>query len=338
MGLTRIIVAAVAALCCLLTAKELTDRFSEKVVLHEDAIENTRALASEGRWAEVKMLTDYLAERPDLADPRLTGELAQQADSELLGFWKQTQRFADGALSGEPTDWVSMLGSLSLDLFVIGDIRDLAVQGWKQVYYGSGDALIMALSAIGLTTTLAPQVDWAPALIKAMKRSGAFTKRFSKSLMRTSQEALKTGKYGRLSGVVTDMGKAGTHLGPGPLRGVMHAVDSVDDLQKVAKAAEINATGTYALSRLAGRNGVKRISQDGRNIGALVTSLKAGSRATKAAYKLFGAVPTQLLLFIMACAIALFVAAMLFRPGKKFPPGKSVHLIQSSTSNTIRRR
>ena len=229
--------AVFAALCCYSAGLEVTHRWQDNLILPEDPIDSTKSLAAENRWAEVKMMTDLLAERPDLGDGEQVASLSGQADQELNSFWVQTKSFAQGAVTGEPTDLASMLGSLSLDLFVIGDIRDLAVQGWKQVYYGSGDTLILALSAIGLTTTLAPHLDWAPALMKALKRTGALTSRFMRSLTRTSSEAIKSGKYTKLSGVVTDLGKAAKGLGPGPLRGVMRSVDSAEDLTKVAKAA-----------------------------------------------------------------------------------------------------
>ena len=311
--LTRIILATGAALCCALVALELSDRIGDEIVLYSDPVDSTQALAAEERWAELKLMTEFLADRPDLAEPAQINELSQQAETELNSFWGYAQRFAEGAVTGEPNDWVSMLGSLSLDLFVIGDVRDLAVQGWKQVYYGSGDMLIIALSAVGLTTTLAPHLDWAPALVKALKRSGAMTKTFTKSLTRLGREAVQTGKYGKLSAVITDIGKAAKHLGPGPLRGTMSAVDTVDDLKKVAKAAEIDAKSTYALTRLAGKNGMKRVNKDGKNISILVTSLKVGSRAAKTANKLFGVVPSMWLLIILAAALALLIAALLPR-------------------------
>lgn len=317
MGLTRAVVAVGATLCCLLIGFEVADRLKGNVILTEDPIENMQTLATEGRWAEVKMMTDFLSDRPDLADPVQINRLAEEAETELNSFWGYTQRFADGAVTGEPTDVVSMLGSLSLDLFVIGDIRDLAVQGWKQVNYGSGDTLIMALSAIGLTTTLAPHLDWAPALMKALKRTGALTESFAKNLARTGREAIQTGKYGKLSAAVSDMGKAARHLGPGPLRGVMSAVESTDDLKKVTKAAEIDAKGTYALTRLMGKDGIKRIKKDGKNIGTLTTSIKMGSRVTKTASKFFRIIPTAWLLAVLVAATVLLVAALWPRGQRK---------------------
>ena len=309
--------AVFAALCCYSAGLEVTHRWQDNLILPENPIDSTKSLAAENRWAEVKMMTDLLAERPDLGDSEQVASLSGQADQELNSFWVQTKSFAQGAVTGEPTDLASMLGSLSLDLFVIGDIRDLAVQGWKQVYYGSGDTLILALSAIGLTTTLAPHLDWAPALMKALKRTGALTSRFMRSLTRTSSEAIKSGKYTKLSGVVTDLGKAAKGLGPGPLRGVMRSVDSAEDLTKVAKAAEIDAKGTYFMTRMFGNDGIKLISKDGKNIGLLVTSVKTGSRFAKTVHKSVGIVPTMWLYVILVLSIAVLVSLVVPRPRRK---------------------
>ena len=333
MRITRILVAGFAALCCYLAGQEVVNRLDGSLILPEDPIDSTNSLAAEERWAEVKVMADFLADRPDLADTKAANSLVRQADQELNSFWGQAESFAQGAITGEPTDLASMLGSLSLDLFVIGDIRDLAVQGWKQAYYGSGDTLILALSAIGLTTTLAPHLDWAPALMKAFKRTGALTSRFIRSLTRTSGEAIKTGKYTKLSGVVTDLGKAAKRLGPGPLRGAMNSIDSAEDLTKIAKAAEIDAKGTYFMTRLFGKDGVKWISKDGKNIGLLVTSVKTGSRVTKAVHKSVRSVPTVWLSVILVTSIAVLIASATPRRPRKVLPAKHSPLGNQPTSS-----
>lgn len=311
MILIRLAVGGFAVLCCYLSGLEISNRTQGNLIPAEDPVDSTLALAAEGRWAEVRMMSELIAEQPQLGDPDQAAELTVRADAELSSFWGQAERFAQGAITGEPTDLTSMLGSLSLDLFVIGDIRDLAVQGWKEANYGTGDQLILALSAIGLSTTLAPQVDWAPALLKAFRKTGALTERFTKSLTKASTEAISSGQYARLSAIVTDMGKAAQRLGPGPLRGVMRSVDSVEDLSKIASAAKIDPRGTYALTRLFGKDGVKWIKQDGTNVGALVTAIKTGSRLTKAVQKSTRAVPTAWLYVIFAiAAIVLTLTAL----------------------------
>lgn len=256
------------------------------------------------------MLAEFVQAHPHLGDDNAAAALSRRADAELDSYAGQLRSFARGAATGEPTDGASMLGSLSLDLFVVGDIRDLAVQGWREMRHGDGDTIILALSAIGLTTTLAPHFDWAPALLKALKRTGALTQGFLRSLRNVSRGALKTGRFDAVGKMVGDVGRTARHLGPGPLRGAMRSVDSADDLARLARASEVNAGGTYAIARLFGNSGVKRISRDGRNVGTLVTSMKAGSRVGKIAAKSIGSLPTSWLALLLGLSIVLVMAML----------------------------
>lgn len=332
----RILVFCGALAVVVLSGAELYNRFDDQSwILPVDPVEDARELASQQRWAEVKMLADFVADNPRLGDAAAAAELGSEAERELSSFWGSMRRFARGAATGEPTDGASMLGSLSLDLFVIGDIRDLAVQGWKEMRYGEGDTVILALSAIGLTTTLAPQFDWAPALLKALKRTGALTRGFLRGLADTSRTALKTGKFDAVGKVVTDVGRTAGHLGPGPLRGVMRSVDSAEDLSRVAKASATQPRGTYAIARLFGKNGVKRISRDGGNIGRLVATMKAGSRLGKIAKKSLGSVPTSWLAALLAVA-ALIAAASLRRRRRRRRRVTPVHERREPELNSYR--
>lgn len=308
----------------ILSAAELVNRFDDQSwVLPVDPVEEVRALIAQQRWAEAKMLADFVRENPRLGDERAAAELSRQADAELSSYWGRVRGFARGAATGEPTDGASMLGSLSLDLFVIGDVRDLAVQGWKEMRYGEGDTVILALSAVGLSTTLAPHFDWAPALMKALKRTGALTRGFLRSLKNASRSALKTGKFDAVGRMVADLGRTAGHLGPGPLRGAMRSVDSADDLARVARASGIDPVGTYAVARLFGNGGVKRISRDGRNIGTLVSTMKAGSRLGKIAKKSVGSLPSSWLAVVLA--VSAMIAAGILLPRRRRRPRTRVH-------------
>ncbi len=299
----RLCVALLAAAAAWLAGQELANRLQGAWVLPEDPLTRAAKLADDGRWAESRLLADFVVEHPHLGDAERAAELAAAAEQALSGFWSRARRFAHGAVTGEPADTAGMLGSLSVDLFVIGDIRDLAVQGWKQMHSGTGDKLIIALSAVGLTTTVAAHVDWAPALLKLFRRSGALSRRFLTGLKGAARHGLKTGSFSRLSAVVTDFGKAATRLGPGPLRGVMGSVDSAGDLAKIGRAAEIDAKGSYAVAALFGKSGVKRLHRDGGNVAALAKSMKVGSRLSKVSVKAFQLWPTPWLLALFATAV-----------------------------------
>lgn len=320
--LVRLLIMVFASVCIFVSATEIVDRLEGGLIPPIDAIDSAESLAAEERWAEVKILSDFLVAHPGVANKNQATDLAHRADDHLNSFRGQLQSFAHGAATGEPTDLVSMLGSLSLDLFVIGDIRDLVVQGWKEATDGSGDTVILALSAIGLTTTLAPHLDWVPALLKTLKRTGALSKGMIRSLTTTARQAIKSGDYGKLSTVVGDFGKTARRLGPGPTRGVMTSVDSAEDLAKVARAAEVDAGSTYVLARLFGKNGVKMIDNSGKNVSALAASIKTGSRLTKAVKKSTASVSTTWLSIIFAIS-ALILIATVFPGRRRFMPRRT---------------
>lgn len=297
-----------------LSGIELCNRLDHQSwVLPVDPINEARQLETQHRWPEVKMLARFVEQNPRLGDVQAAGELSRRADLEMNSFWGSVRAFARGAATGMPTDGASMLGSLSLDLFAVGDVRDLAVQGWRQMRYGNGDTVIIALSAIGLATTLAPEMDWAPALMKALKRTGALSHGFVKGLKKASRTALATGKFDRIGRMVTDVGRTARRLGPGPLQGVMRSVDSAEDLSKIAKASQKDATSTYAIVRLFGKNGVKRISRSGKNVSKLVTTIKAGSRFSKIAKKSFGVLPDSWLAVLIAVSVLFVITCLLPR-------------------------
>ncbi len=318
-ALIRFTFALIAAAVVGLTVYELRDRYSAaSLVLTVDPMERAEQLAQQRRWAETKWLADFTRDHPAIGDMGHARRLSLEAESHLRGVRERAARFVSGAVTGEPADLFSLMGSLSLDLFVIGDIRDIAVQGWKQMHYGSGDEIVLALSATGLATTLMPHMDWAPALLKALKRVGALNARLIQTLKVTSRHALRTGDFGKLSVMVKDVGDVAWRLGPGPLRGAMPAVETAADLSKLADAAKVNARDTYVLTSLFGTRGIRRLHAGGSNITGLVESIKMGSRAAKIAKKIIGTIsPAWLLLLLGASILTLWWSAWPRRARRK---------------------
>jgi len=285
---------------------ELWQRHRDILPLDRGLDEKAQTLLANNRPAEAQMLAVFVLEHPDTGDPVHAKAIAGESARQMNATARKFRQFAKGALSGQPDDMASFLGSLSLDLFVVGDIRDLAVQGWKQWSDGDGDAFIMALSAAGLAAALAPEIHWAPSMMKAFKRTGALSQPFVASMKTTGKQALKTRKFGALADVLKDFGKAGRKLGPGPLGAVMRNVDSAAELKKISKAAAIDPKAAYAVATL-GKNGVKAIGKEGKNIGKLAGKIRVLSRAAKISKKALGAIPDWLLATTMLISLGLLL-------------------------------
>jgi len=73
----------------------------------------------------------------------------------------------NGAIKGEVFDSFSGIGSISADLCVLGDIRDLGIQGWKYLTGGQDfDGFVTILSAAGIGLSTTPFLDGTNALAK----------------------------------------------------------------------------------------------------------------------------------------------------------------------------
>jgi len=73
----------------------------------------------------------------------------------------------NGAIKGQVYDSYSGLGTISADLFVIGDLRDLGIQCWKYLTEPENfDGLVALLSAAGIGLSSTPFLNGTNALAK----------------------------------------------------------------------------------------------------------------------------------------------------------------------------
>ena len=73
----------------------------------------------------------------------------------------------NGAIKGQVYDSYSGIGSISADLCVVGDIRDLVIQGWKYLTGGHDfDGFVTILSAAGIGLSSTPFLNGTNALAK----------------------------------------------------------------------------------------------------------------------------------------------------------------------------
>ncbi len=306
-ALIRLLTAVLATLLLVVTIVELDNRYrSAALVLTSDPIVVAEGLAQGQRWVEAQWIADFIGNHPHLGDADRAAVLSKAAQLELDGLGHTALRFAEGALTGEPADLASLMGSLSLDLFVVGDVRDIAVQSWKQLHYGTGDAIVLALSSVGLATSIVPEIDWAPAFLKWLKKSGALNVRLLSVMQIESRKALRTGDFKRLTAITENIGRVGMQLGPGPLRGALMSVETADDLATLARASKTNARDTYVLTALFGTQGIRRVQAQKGKVAHVVRGIKHGSRVAKIAKKALGAVSLPWLLLLVALSIVMY--------------------------------
>ena len=129
-----------------------------------DPIREIQRLKSENRRDDALDLTRFFKEiqTPDQDEFALL-----EKDLEYTAAEKIKSFIWNGAIRGQVYDSYSGMGAISADLCVIGDIRDLGIQGWKYLTGGQDfDGFVTILSAAGIGLSTTPFLDGTNALAK----------------------------------------------------------------------------------------------------------------------------------------------------------------------------
>jgi hypothetical protein len=207
-------------------------------------------LREQGRFGEALMVADagmQVQEGPAREALAREREITVRAQGSFL---RRASDLGMGALSGRGTSLEGVIGAVAADFFVVGDVRDLVIEGGRLVIDGETDEVILVLSGIGLATTVAPEVDWVPSLLKVAKKTGAMSKGLAEHIVR----AARRGHYRELMPMLRDVGRISERASPGGAIRILRHADSPDDVAKLASFVERQPLGAFAI-HVAGKEG-----------------------------------------------------------------------------------
>jgi hypothetical protein len=120
-----------------------------------DPIKAIQKLKSQNRREEALDLVKFY-EGNKTVDAKKIEKLKD--DLEYTSFEK-LKSFTRGAIKGEIKDTYSGLGAISSDLTLYGDVRDLCIQTFRYLKDEKTDAVVAALSGIGIILSAKPFLD-----------------------------------------------------------------------------------------------------------------------------------------------------------------------------------
>ncbi|CAN5425870.1 hypothetical protein BH11PSE4_BH11PSE4_10100 [soil metagenome] len=198
-------------------------------------------------------------------------------------------RFATGLVTGNADDVASMAGTVAGDLFVFGDIRDVAREGKHLVMGEDVDRVILGLAAAGLAITAATYISVGGAapvrtgltLVKDARKVGRIgegltswvgrsardvvdtpmlrTAMADASVMRPGQtvdavkSAFRVEKAGGLVRLAKDVGRVGEKAGAKGAMDTLRIAEGPKDVARAARLAESKGGQTRAIMKMFGR-------------------------------------------------------------------------------------
>lgn len=120
-----------------------------------DPLPHTRELIAQERHAEAAQYLDYFMAYDYVRQDPAAQQLAQTIASHRASLAYQARKAAEGAWSGHSDEAIGQTASVISDFLVIGDLRDLARQGWLYTQGEETDPVLIALASLGVAATAA---------------------------------------------------------------------------------------------------------------------------------------------------------------------------------------
>lgn len=208
-----------------------------------DFTSEVRALRLEGRYGEAVMIADAgLRSAQGEARSALEAERALTIN-EQESWLRRAGDVGVGALTGSGKTLERLVGAVAADFFIVGDVRDLLIQGGRQLIDGESDEVILALSVVGVVTTLAPEIDWAPSILKAARRGGHMTDAMGKRLL----TLIRGRATGELEETLRAVAATASGTSPGTAMRVLRHAERTEDLTLLASFVKRHPDAGLAL-------------------------------------------------------------------------------------------
>ena len=247
-----------------------------------DYVSEIKSLIKEKRYGEAIVLCEDVQKLELPCAPEVSA-LKTQAEKESKSVWNRIYKSGRAFITGNPDGSIEEVGgSIVSDMFMYGDLRDLAKQGWYKVTGRETDSLVVALSAAGLVTEFVDVADWAPAVLKAFKKAGAISRKMADGLLTMCKKITRTRKvdksaktfFGNTKKMVESAGFIRS-------KNMFKNVDKIDDLAIVAKKTKANPALTHIVAKHSGERTVEILK------GATPEFLKKVARKGRLAVRLF---------------------------------------------------
>lgn len=256
-------------------------------------------LRAQGRFGESIAIAD--AGLDSVTDPAQRERIRLERDrtrSEQSSWLRRAKDLGWGALTGgaggfdgksaADLSMETLVGAVAADMLVIGDVRDLLIQGYRYAGGNETDPVIVALSVVGIATTVAPEVDWAPSILKSARRIGAMGEKLGGSIVRM----VKAKDARRIEALLADSASLARKASPAGAARMFRLAQSEADIARMARFVEKSGPRAVGALHVTGEAGAAALRQadalrlagkldDAARLEALV--LKAGAKGERGA-------------------------------------------------------
>ncbi len=221
-------------------------------------IPQTKKLIVEERYVEAYnylnyfMEFDYVKENPDAQ------ALLKQIEDKRASFEYRSEKFAEGIRTGTSDEALGKASAIGSDFFLIGDLRDLALEGTHYYNNEEVDSVLVALSSIGLVASASTLFTLGSSAVaksgvsflKLAHKSKAIPKWLNQYLIRQGKHIRKTKDISTLKPLFQTLDSLQKRVGINDTIKLLSRTASLNELKSVTKLTQRYGKQTPMLLKL----------------------------------------------------------------------------------------
>jgi hypothetical protein len=173
--------------------------FDIRTLTQTDPLPYTKELIQQRKYAQAQEYLDYFIAYPYVNKNPESRKLLQEIKEKRNSYSYQREKFIEGVMKGKSDEDIGKASAIASDFLVIGDIRDLSIEGSHYYNDKKVDKVVVALSSLGLIATISTiytlgattPIKTSISLLKYAKRVNKLPKWLNHTLIKQAKIAKK---------------------------------------------------------------------------------------------------------------------------------------------------
>ena len=127
--------------------------YAYHTLIRIDPVPHTKALIADAHYVDAYNYLNYFMDFEYVQKDPEAQRLLQQIEEKRNSFEYKSQKIAEGISTGTSDEILGQASAIGSDFFLIGDLRDLALEGTHYYNNEKVDGVLVALSTIGLVAS-----------------------------------------------------------------------------------------------------------------------------------------------------------------------------------------
>jgi len=234
-----------------------------------DPLPHVKKLIREKKYAEANEYLSYFMEYDYVKKSPEASQLIQEIEAKRNSFEYKKEKFIQGIVEGHSDETIGRASAIASDFLVIGDIRDLAIEGVHYSNHEKVDNLMVSLSTLGLLATASTiysvgasaPIKSSISLLKYGKRLNKIPTWLQKKLIRQIELAKKTKSLKEIERLLAPIQELYKKVGVNQTLTLLSRSRNLKELSNLNRFATRFGTKSHVLLQVTNNTALKQIEK-----------------------------------------------------------------------------